>query len=773
MEHGAITINACNRCRKRKARCDTQIPACRPCQNSGSICEFTDGRSGNVHPRSLIHDLESELLRLERMLEENSDPLVEAPPETPTLLSDEEAPQEFIHEGVDGHAHFIGASSGMYLVRSVLESAQQNYSDFYPPPESDDLVRATPKEPARTDTRIALPSLETAKSLIDTFFSQYQVQYPILDQNEFTKTISEFYDRQNNGTGSSHSVPGDVWTRFMLNMTLAISLAFVSGDHDKGLAISKGFATNALAELDLIMQTKNVQSVQCLLLLLLLSILDSSFAPIWYISGLCMRMCIDLGYHSEATIALSSSFDKDGDDIVRVADTKRRLFWLTYSFDRTLSILLGRPFTFNDFTANTRLPGDSLQPSKRQQILHWLELQRLQSKIVEKLHTARQDIIRPPEEGTDLSQWTTQMAQSLEAWNRKAQTLVDSDGHNTNWWGYWYRTALLILYRPSPSRPDMDASDTLSCYLVAKDLIQLSFLRINDGLMEFTWIDLHFQLMSGITLIFIVRKKTAAWEKSKEDWISFKSCLFQWKLILEKLGSRWRRIARAREALLKLADATLDLIEKDQIRSMGGYQQQHHKKEMRRDLRRSILQQLQAGDFDSLTQRSPVQTRDDAGLPGSSVPPVNGYSDGGETSQVYDSMMNTEDRHQTVANTHWDSSQGWATLDSADGLQRQLLPEEAQVPDDISTMITEQIWPLFDLSGAVTEPDELDFWRQFSAPILGADGMATVQFNSTNRPDESFTNSILNFHGDLSNLTPEMQVEYAGEGEYMQGLDSS
>ncbi|KAF4443192.1 hypothetical protein F53441_11501 [Fusarium austroafricanum] len=662
----------------------------------------------------------------------------------------------------------------MYLVRSVLESAQQNYPNFESPSETTD-TRPGPKEPANSHSRIALPSRETATSLIDTFFSQYQVQYPILDQEDFSKAVSQFYDRHDDRGSQSRPVPEDVWTRFMLNMVLAISLIFMSGDHNESTALSKGFTANAMVDIGLIMQTKNAQSVQCLLLLLLLSILDSSSAPIWYISGLCMRMCIDLGYHTETTIKLASSGSENDVERLDEADTKRRLFWVTYTFDRTLNILLGRPFTFDDFTVDIHLPRHSLIPGKRHQILHWLELQQLESEIVHKLHAVRDIATRPEGEIPDLSQWTVEMARRLEAWNSVAQTLTDSDGHNMNWWGYWYRTSLLILYRPSPSRPNMNASDTLSCYHAAKDLIQLSFLRVNEGLMDFTWIDLHFQFMSGITLVFLVWKNTQARAKAKEDWVSFKACLFQWKLILEKLGVRWERIARAREALSKLADATIDLIEKELMRSAGGGQRpqkQHHLGEVRRDRRRSIIQQLRTEEIHGIWHQDQAQAEEHVESQGSSAYHMDGGSQD-DAGTGGSGAMDVESQHHPVhANPSYLSQplrESWTGTDASANLQQQSMFENNQVHND--TLMTEELWPLLDLSDMAAAPDELSFWTYFSGPMLGVDDMATSQYNGTGRPEESFTNSILNFHGDLNTMTPQMPAEYP-EGDLSQGYNA-
>jgi hypothetical protein len=52
-------------------------------------------------------------MRLESQLQEADDAATEVSPPTSTLRSDEEPAQGLIRVGDEGHAHFIGASSGM------------------------------------------------------------------------------------------------------------------------------------------------------------------------------------------------------------------------------------------------------------------------------------------------------------------------------------------------------------------------------------------------------------------------------------------------------------------------------------------------------------------------------------------------------------------------------------------------------------------------------------------------------------------------------------
>ncbi|CAG7565881.1 unnamed protein product [Fusarium equiseti] len=566
--------------------------------------------------------------------------------------------------------------------------------------------------------------------------------------------MSQFYDNHQGSSNTSDLSPIDVRVRFMINMVLAIPLMSMAGDHDESHALSRGLTANAMVDVGHIMQAKNVQSLQCLLLLLLLSIVDSSSAPVWYISGLCMRMCIDLGYHSERTIDMSSSVGATDTHKEEEADIKRRLFWIACSFDRTFNVLLGRPFTFDDLSVDVDLPGCSLTSTNRQQTLHWLELQRLQNLIVHRLHGTREAIDRNPTEDSELvlSQWTIKMAEELRDWNSVAQTLADPYGCDVNWWSYWHRTALLILYRPSSLRPSLSPSETLSCYVAAKELIQLSFLRISEGLADFTWIDLHFQFMSGITMILIIWKNVEARNKAQEDWVSLKSSLFQWKLILERLGARWERIGRAREVLSRLADATVELVEKDPKKSTSSLQARplQSKRGTRRSQRHSIVQRLR-----NLSQQdqSPAGYHRDSRLP---------YSDtvsDRSTIQLCNNInnRNPEHRGRDVANTQDlpAGPSGWNWTDSDTELRQETTLGSQAVGNTSNWEAEETLWPLLNLSDITTGTDELDLWAYFSAPMLGMENLAIPNFNAGIRPDESLNNSILNFQGDLDYLPPQ------------------
>ncbi|KAK7408707.1 hypothetical protein QQX98_009123 [Neonectria punicea] len=728
MEPAVFTINACNRCRKRKARCDTGIPACGPCHNSGSTCEYTDPRSKKTYPREFIQVLEDQLAGLEREVAEakKRGPVQgDAPEQVESGGKDSQAHPDLIRLEAGGDAHFLGVSSGMHMARSVLESAQRNNANLESRPKPDSFSSPSHSSHSHVPPRShpALPSRETAMNLLDVFFGQYQVQYPILMEDDLAAVVSAHY--------SEGSRREDPWTKFMLNMAFASALVFLSQENRDALTLAQEFSSNAMADFSRIMQIKSLRTLQCLLLLLLYSVLSSSSAPIWYISGLCSRMCVDLGLHSERTIAVSGKGEATEDEV----DAKRRLFWVTYTFERTLSIMLGRPFTLDDSTIDVKFPTKSLPTSKRSQILHWLKLQRLQSEIVGRLYIGRDESSHTQ---SDLSTWVTGMNEQLAAWNDQALLLSDSTTFSTDWWRYWYQNALLILHRPSPTISRPDPQTLLTCYSAAKSLIQLSFIRVDKGLTDFTWLELHYQVMSGITLLFLVWNSPETRAAAKSEWITFKSCLAQWGFVLARLTERWDRMARPKEVLVKLADATVEAVERDFVsRSDEG---QRQKRARDQDRRRSIMEQLGSpgisfGDAGSVPRGFdyPRARPDDAlgmanRLPMASPTPSSGGLMQNPAFQPLDLSTPTVPS-QAVPQF------SWAALKPSD--------EAPQGFDGVDpAMLADEIWPCL---GPYDNTGVLGGFGLFEYFPMGVDDVEMQGQGMVGRADGVVTDSVLNF----------------------------
>jgi hypothetical protein len=474
------TLPACNRCRKRKSRCDIGRPLCGPCKAANTPCEFVHASTGRIISRSYIHQLETQLSAVEadnnygpcnqdepfpRYTNEQSlQEIVESPGGAANRDGGEasKAHADLILLGEDGSdAHFLGLSSGIHLARAVLESAAQEkdtvhengagVSSFAEEENRDNVQQNQSLDQAHPLNSTSakphdsqLPSHQVAAPLIDIFFSRCQFPYAILEQDEFIKEVAELYKHSSLGSSSillqSPSELDRVKTRFMLYMVLAIALlSGVGGKQPEEVVIGRAesYYSSAVVKLTDIIQFKDERSLQCLLLFLFYSLQHSTSAPIWYISGLSVRMCIDLGLHTEREISSTCGAISQEEEKMMI-DRKRRLFWTTYSLDQTFSLILGRPFAFKHGSTDVKYPSMTLHESQRMQFIHWLQLQELQNKIISHLYLSKGDEYgkweAAPSHTNDLqNDFIESMEMQLNQWKDSESEISRLESFSSDW----------------------------------------------------------------------------------------------------------------------------------------------------------------------------------------------------------------------------------------------------------------------------------------------------------------------------------------------------
>ena len=166
-----------------------------------------------------------------------------------------------------------------------------------------------------------------------------------------------------------------------------------------------------------------LEQLQAVLLLAGFALLRPVAPGLWYITGVAVRLGVDLGLHYEDGAGVNdgdmlttnpdvimgstnASFTGvDGKERGRrewVRDLRRRLFWCLYSFDRLVSTCVGRPFGITDAVITTDwpsilddkditpdgflIPSDSFNgPSYKRVSHHYFRLRLLQSEILQVL----------------------------------------------------------------------------------------------------------------------------------------------------------------------------------------------------------------------------------------------------------------------------------------------------------------------------------------------------------------------------------------------------
>jgi len=98
-----------------------------------------------------------------------------------------------------------------------------------------------------------------------------------------------------------------------------------------------------------------VHNIEAMVLLVLYHLRSASNHGIWYMIGLAMRTCIDLGLHRRGRDEGKKTRDQHG----RIElEMRRRLFWTIYVLERVIAISLGRPFSIPDRQIDVDLPDE-------------------------------------------------------------------------------------------------------------------------------------------------------------------------------------------------------------------------------------------------------------------------------------------------------------------------------------------------------------------------------------------------------------------------------
>ncbi|KAG8405547.1 hypothetical protein J3458_022194 [Metarhizium acridum] len=407
-------VSACSRCRSRKNRCDHRLPRCTSCAKVGAACVGYDVLTKRELPRSYIFYLENRVEQLEKLLvshgiafppaddlamSSHRDTNIDEPdPSSPGRLGFQDKLNRILSKGRKSFTSPDNkGNSPKTMSRDSMSSAllnPQTAATFMAlalyPTQTLTLNRKILKYnidghqafEATRCTTTSLPDRSLALKLVRAYFHRANPQIPILKRACFTKIFDKAYSGEGRGLKPRE--------QYLLNMVFAIgcSHGFIyEQDKDKAIgAPSVGsnksesnvspeeYYSRACSYFDqCIMREKSLEVLQAILLLASFSLLRPVSPGAWYITGIAMRMAIDLGLHCDnddtpdraPNTTEHSQLDlANRDEHVEPEETtqtefrevRRRLWWCTYSLDRLVSISVGRPFSISDNDICTPFP---------------------------------------------------------------------------------------------------------------------------------------------------------------------------------------------------------------------------------------------------------------------------------------------------------------------------------------------------------------------------------------------------------------------------------
>ncbi|GLA58880.1 hypothetical protein AtubIFM54640_009608 [Aspergillus tubingensis] len=381
---------ACDACKTKKKACTGNIP-CGPCSRRHLACTYdsaynrgvalspppSSSRPKNHRPlrehgssRSnpdpapgVIQPLQSPSVL--RSVTEHSQPgLQSSPASGPGTLPESSILDASVRRGsVDGTGQYWGPSSAHSFLGRVVEDLHASPSKPIAPAQDPDASatvsifsygdRVVP-EVQLSD--FVWPSQAKAKSLIRRYFEFAAPTYRVLHQPTLHTLVQRLY--QENSEGNQIGSQLDVASQAVLLLLLSTAAMFrVDEDgrmrdaDEDGWRNSELYYTQAEHLLSLETGAPTLASVQARFLMVLYLLSSSRAQKAWFVFGTTVQLMMALGLHNR----WARRHHEEEEDLVK-QECQRRLVWCSYTLDKYLSVILGRPRLWHDEDLDEDLP---------------------------------------------------------------------------------------------------------------------------------------------------------------------------------------------------------------------------------------------------------------------------------------------------------------------------------------------------------------------------------------------------------------------------------
>ncbi|KAI6081670.1 fungal-specific transcription factor domain-containing protein [Hypoxylon rubiginosum] len=584
------STNACIRCRRRKQRCDLRYPKCSSCEAARVPCLAYDSEKQTEVPRNYVSILEEEVRQLKSELsglrrQSTSTAITSATP-VPTDADDRQSdsspvgaatvqsttsdPQEVVKSmGLvmlesSNQPKFIGTSSGVTFAKMVLACVK---ADIIITPVASGPTRGSVQMSAPSPiVSSSLPPRHAAQHIMDVYFRHRTPHVPVLTKAKVSEVLERVYAAFENNAFSGVA-DRDLFIAYIVFAVGLCSLPLAGGTRPPQ---SEGCFNSALRCADRLLSysPSDLETLTVVLLLAQYISLNPSKGSLWQLTGIALRLCVDLGLHWETDAVLAMPQP--------VLDERRRLFWATYRFDRILCITLGRPFGIADQSINTGFPDPysgqhlgSADVHAQRMANHILSLYKLESEIKHVLyHQLEGATLAYPRANYAL--WFRDVQPRLCAWKDAipdiSRTDPDSIYSQQCWWDARWLNAILLLHRPNPLVPNPTSESLQTCFDTACQLIQANKTLQRDGRICVIWQCVHGLFLAGLTMIYCLWESPEVRDKARilDIMTAAQDCAST----LTALVERFPDASGCRDAFESLSAATLRwLVARDQNNS--------------------------------------------------------------------------------------------------------------------------------------------------------------------------------------------------------------
>uniref|UniRef100_A0A0B7KL34 Zn(2)-C6 fungal-type domain-containing protein n=1 Tax=Bionectria ochroleuca TaxID=29856 RepID=A0A0B7KL34_BIOOC len=346
---------ACQECRRRRAKCNGDKPACSRCIDRGLTCIFstnTDHRGSA--PRSYVSLLQTRINLLEQALRLHSidvdssiAPLAARQPEgrhepvpvmRPSPGSDLESPQGsqsiiYSQQGKtdDGEcdAPFFGATSGRLELPAPSPAVQTENLKDLPAIISQDVYATADEQDLQPQMQATPPyrSPELIHYLIDIYFEWEQPWFQVVDEALFRGSLQ-------NG--------GRYYSPLLRDCMLALASRYsdrteTRSDPENPNTAGAPFIQAAEARLQAEVKWPRITTVQSLSIMAIFYVAIGSDAAGWLHQGMAIRLSLDMGLNLEFTTSAGLSRLTEAE-----VQLRRQIYWSLYCSDKLWASYTGR-----------------------------------------------------------------------------------------------------------------------------------------------------------------------------------------------------------------------------------------------------------------------------------------------------------------------------------------------------------------------------------------------------------------------------------------------
>ncbi|KAF6813660.1 hypothetical protein CPLU01_14596 [Colletotrichum plurivorum] len=364
---------ACERCWKRKQKCDRRLPACSSCQGLRVACipRNQDFNALTELSHTYVESLKKRVGDLERDAQASSRKRLRtnsyraesldhcsstSPPIAPPQLAASVSPSTSGQATKDGHEDSsVRATMGAigFLSRSAMAEPGDHSDDLPKKFSLAEMISGAlaidgrdPSAacPAPSAPMIDSPVMSITRDSTGDYIKQFLDQAVFLPYLDKMSLLGQYEAVLINSQPHSSGSPSPMHI-FNIYMALGIGLLISPGSSHLSM-LSSGFRGFAVKQLPAIIRSEPPQEhIHCMIMLLLYSLYNSVGGSAWHLLGLTVKSCISLGLHREPDVHAA---------LTTVEGNKRRwLFWTVYTLDR---LAMDRPFSIQDDDISVRIP---------------------------------------------------------------------------------------------------------------------------------------------------------------------------------------------------------------------------------------------------------------------------------------------------------------------------------------------------------------------------------------------------------------------------------